>query len=87
MFPVAYWLNDGTLPGLVQRIAGGPLVRDGWITRGAVGRLVDEHRRRRIDHHVRIWMLLNLDAWFRIYINGKSNADMVGAPEAVEAIS
>jgi len=31
-----------------------------------VDRLCGEHLAHRADHHVRIWMLLNLDAWCRI---------------------
>jgi hypothetical protein len=33
-----------------------------------VDRLCAEHLAHRADHHVRIWMLLNLDAWYRIYL-------------------
>ena len=70
MFPVAYWLTDETLGGISHRLAEGPLVSGRWIEREGIERLVDEHRRRRVDHHVRIWMLLNLDAWYRIYLEG-----------------
>jgi hypothetical protein len=27
-----------------------------------------EHRQSRVDHHVRLWMLLNLELWRQIYI-------------------
>jgi hypothetical protein len=36
----------------------------------AIDRLVDEHARRRSDHHVRIWQLASLDAWHRLYLGG-----------------
>jgi hypothetical protein len=35
-----------------------------------VDRLCAEHLAHRADHHVRIWVLLNLDAWCRIYLDG-----------------
>jgi asparagine synthase (glutamine-hydrolysing) len=68
MFPVAYWLNDRVLNDIKTSLLQGPLVKQNWIEPAAVERLASEHRQRRADHHVRIWMLLNLDAWFRIYV-------------------
>lgn len=71
MFPVAQWIDGGAASGLIDRLVNGPLIRHGWIDASAPGRLVAEHQARRADHHVRIWMLLNLDAWYRIYIDGE----------------
>jgi asparagine synthase (glutamine-hydrolysing) len=70
MFPVAYWLTDRRVPDIRRRLAEGPAVRNGWIRIEAVDRLCAEHLAHRADHHVRIWMLLNLDAWCRIYLDG-----------------
>jgi asparagine synthase (glutamine-hydrolysing) len=71
MFPVAYWLNDKVLESISASLLQGPLVKQAWIEPAGVERLLAEHRQRRADHHVRIWMLLNLDAWFRIYVEGE----------------
>jgi asparagine synthase (glutamine-hydrolysing) len=71
MFPVAQWIVGGAASGLIDRLTDGPLIRQGWIDPSAPGRLVAEHQARRADHHVRIWMLLNLDAWYRIYVDGE----------------
>jgi asparagine synthase (glutamine-hydrolysing) len=70
MFPVAYWLDAGTLHSLRRQLRAGPLVREGWIRGEAIDRLVDEHARRHSDHHVRIWQLASLDAWHRLYLGG-----------------
>ena len=72
MFPVAYWLTDQRLPEIRSRLVRGPAVRNGWIRAEAVDRLCAEHLAHRADHHVRIWMLLNLDAWYRIYLDGEA---------------
>jgi asparagine synthase (glutamine-hydrolysing) len=69
MFPVAYWLNAGTLGDVRARLLTGPAVSEGWIRPDAVERLCQEHLARRADHNVRIWMLLNLDAWLRLYLH------------------
>jgi asparagine synthase (glutamine-hydrolysing) len=68
MFPVAYWLSEQNLPAIRRCLVQGPAVRNGWIRAEAVERLCAEHLAHRADHHVRIWMLLNLDAWYRIYM-------------------
>jgi asparagine synthase (glutamine-hydrolysing) len=72
MFPVAYWLTDQRLPEIRRQLLRGPALRNGWIRAEAVDRLCAEHLAHRADHHVRIWMLLNLDAWYRIYLEGEA---------------
>jgi asparagine synthase (glutamine-hydrolysing) len=68
MFPVAYWMNSKALKDIRRSLLHGPLVNDGWVKASGVERLISEHQQHRADHHVRIWMLLNLDTWFRIYV-------------------
>ncbi len=68
MFPVAAWFRD-RLHGLLRSwLLDGAFVRDGWFRREAIERLLDEHRAGRADHHVRLWMLLNLELWRRMVI-------------------
>lgn len=76
MFPVAHWLSRNRLRFLRHQLLRGPLVSGGWIQPTAVGRLISEHRRRTTDHHVRIWMLLNLDIWLRIYLEKGSAIEL-----------
>jgi asparagine synthase (glutamine-hydrolysing) len=82
MFPVAYWLRAETLATIRTALLQGPLVADGWIAPAAIERLLIEHAHHHVDHHVRIWMLLNLDAWHRLYVSGSPAASAV-APEEV----
>ncbi|MDH3428031.1 MAG: asparagine synthase C-terminal domain-containing protein, partial [Gemmatimonadota bacterium] len=72
MFPVAHWLSGERADRLVEQLENGPLVRAGWIDRAAPRQLMTQHQARADDHHVRIWMLLNLDAWYRIYVDGEA---------------
>jgi asparagine synthase (glutamine-hydrolysing) len=72
MFPVAYWLNAETLGLIRESLVDSPLVTEHWIEQTGVERLLSEHSQHRADHHVRIWMLMNLDAWFRIYVDGEA---------------
>ncbi len=68
MFPVAFWLDGRRLRAVRDSLVRGPLVRAGWIRADAIERLTAEHLARREDHHVRLWMVLNLDAWYRIFV-------------------
>ena len=82
MFPVAYWLSDKRLPEIRRRLLTGPAVGNGWVRAEAVDRLCDEHLAHRADHHVRIWMLLNLDAWCQIYLECSATTSWRAAGEA-----
>jgi asparagine synthase (glutamine-hydrolysing) len=73
MFPVAYWLDGAMLRRILDCLLRSPLVSEGWIEREGIERLLSEHKQRQVDHHVRIWMLLNLDVWFRMYVEGESS--------------
>jgi asparagine synthase (glutamine-hydrolysing) len=68
MFPMADWMDSKSLKGIQKSLLQGPLVTAGWVKSSGVERLISEHQRHRADHHVRIWMLLNLDTWFHIYV-------------------
>ena len=74
MFPVAFWLDERRLRDVRDSLANGPLTGAGWIRPEAVHRLAAEHMARGADHHVRLWMLLNLDAWYRIFMTNEPAA-------------
>ena len=42
-----------------------------------ISHLLEEHRENKVDHHVRLWMLLNLELWYQIYVENKSLPDVV----------
>ena len=69
MFPVAFWLDGRRLDSVRASLADGPLAGAGWIRPDAIDRLAAEHLGRREDHHVRLWMLLNLSEWYRIFLD------------------
>jgi asparagine synthase (glutamine-hydrolysing) len=76
MFPIAFWMT-GELAHPIDRLFGEScLVADGYLRGSALRRLVDEHRAHRVDHHVRIWLLLNLEVWYRMYVRGEPIASI-----------
>lgn len=85
MFPVARWLDGRAMARVVSGVGTGPLVREGWILPGAVDELAAEHSRGQADHHVRLWQLASLDAWYRMYIHRGAN-ELDGEPARSSAV-
>jgi asparagine synthase (glutamine-hydrolysing) len=52
------------------------LVHDRILDRNAIARLVDEHTARRADHGNRLWLLINVEIWYRMCILGQSKEDL-----------
>jgi len=72
MFPIAYWLRDELHPLAERFLLDSQLVQQGLFRETAIRRLLDEHRQGRADHHVRLWMLMNVEVWHQMYIQQAS---------------
>jgi asparagine synthase (glutamine-hydrolysing) len=70
MLPIAYWFRNDLYPLLSQMLEQSHFVKAGWFKRESIQRLLEEHRNHRYDHHVRLWMLLTLELWHQLYIEG-----------------
>jgi asparagine synthase (glutamine-hydrolysing) len=68
MFPIAYWFRTDLFPFIQEFLTNSYFVKEGLFKRETIQGLLDEHRSNRFDHHVRLWMLLNLEIWYQIYI-------------------
>lgn len=76
MFPLGYWMKGRLLPLLRDLSETSTLARDGIFRREAIARLVGEHLAKRADHHVRLWMILNAELWYRMYLLGQSAQEL-----------
>jgi len=75
-FPLAQWMRD-ELAGYVRGLmAESRFVEHGIFDRGTVARLLDEHIGGKADHNFRIWILINLEMWYRLYFEGQSVDDL-----------
>jgi asparagine synthase (glutamine-hydrolysing) len=70
MFPIAYWFRTDLFPFISNALTNSHFVKEGWFKRERIEKLLTEHRTNRHDHHVRLWMLLNLEIWHQLYIEG-----------------
>ncbi len=68
MFPVAYWFRNELYEFVRTSLEDSFFVREGLFDRNYVIQLVEDHRNNRDDHHVRLWMLLNMEVWHQLYI-------------------
>ena len=71
MLPIAYWFRNQLHPFVKQVLTNSYFVKQGVFHEKEVLRMIAEHKNNRIDHHVRLWMLLNLEIWHQLYIEEK----------------
>jgi asparagine synthase (glutamine-hydrolysing) len=69
--PWAYWLAGPALNNLRSLLTEPRTLERGLFRAEAVGRLFDEHMAGHRDHGNRIWRLLNLELWQRIFLDGE----------------
>jgi asparagine synthase (glutamine-hydrolysing) len=68
-FPLALWFR-GELKGLIEAVAReSRLAEIGLFRRAEMERLVAEHVSGRVDHNYRLWMLFNLELWYRRFFD------------------
>lgn len=83
--PVGAWLA-GPFRGLIDEYVLGARARArGHFDEEALRSMAREHETGRIDHADRLWLLINLEIWQRIFIDGESieGLDMGGGPSTV----
>ena len=78
MFPLGYWMKGPLLPVVRHLLAGSRLIEEGIFQRETVDRLVQEHLADKADHHVRLWMILNVEVWYRLFVRGEAMEDLSG---------
>jgi asparagine synthase (glutamine-hydrolysing) len=75
-FPIAYWSRKELYPILDRFLMDSYLVHNGLFRKENIQWLMNSHKNNRVDNHVRLWMLLNLDIWHRMYIE-KQPVDVI----------
>ncbi|HYG61529.1 MAG TPA: asparagine synthase (glutamine-hydrolyzing) [Thermoanaerobaculia bacterium] len=78
MFPLAAWIKGPLLPVLRRLIAEGAVIEAGIFRREALERLLAEHLANRADHHVRLWLVLNVEVWYRLFVRGEPLEELTG---------
>jgi asparagine synthase (glutamine-hydrolysing) len=84
--PWAYWLSGSQLDRLESMLLEPRTTARGIFKRDVIHRLFAEHRARYRDHGNRIWRLLNLETWMRVFLDGDLPARVEENGESLAAI-
>jgi asparagine synthase (glutamine-hydrolysing) len=74
--PMGAWLKTDLAPVLDRLLSPDVVTSRGLFREGVVTRLVQDHRANRFDGTDILLALMNLEIWSRIYLDGRSAADV-----------
>jgi asparagine synthase (glutamine-hydrolysing) len=75
-FPIARWIRTDLSSFLQTLFSESRFVELGIFRQGELDRLLQEHVGGKADHNFRIWILLNLEIWYRMCMEGESLSNM-----------
>jgi asparagine synthase (glutamine-hydrolysing) len=84
--PFALWMR-GAWSGVARDVLLDRRTRErGIVDPGAVGRLIDAHTTGAANGGDAIWTLMNLELWYRTFIDGDGIQTLAAAPQARDAM-
>jgi asparagine synthase (glutamine-hydrolysing) len=81
--PMPRWLSDELRPMIEQLLSDESVERRGFFRAAAVRTLLEEHFTARRDNALKIWALLVLELWCRMYVD-RSSREIADMPNVVE---
>lgn len=70
-FPLGKWIRHDLRDVIERRMKESIFVEEGIFRREYLQKLTDEHISGHQDHSYRIWLLLGLEIWYELYLEGK----------------
>jgi asparagine synthase (glutamine-hydrolysing) len=83
--PVGAWFRGPFRQLIDECVLGERAASRGLLAPAAVQRLVAEHAAGEVDHSERLWALVNLELWHRIFLDGEPAADIALEAPALAA--
>jgi asparagine synthase (glutamine-hydrolysing) len=77
--PMGKWLRGPFWPVVEEFVLGTRALERGLFDREAVERLASEHRSGAREHGDRLWLLVNLELWQRIFVDGEDRSAVLRA--------
>ena len=71
-FPIASWMRTDLREFMTRLFDQSRFVQLGIFEADYIRQLVDEHVGGRADHNYRLWILINLEFWYRLYFEGET---------------
>lgn len=66
--PLKHWLRTDFAPLMKRVLPNGNLVKAGWFRASEIERMIGEHTTSKREHTHRLWSLLWLELWHRIFV-------------------
>lgn len=70
--PLRRWFRGAFWSIVEEFVLGSRALRRGWFAQQSLRRLAEEHRQGLANHADRLWLLVNLEIWQRIFLDGES---------------
>ena len=83
--PMGAWLKRELASVLRETLSPEAIERRGWLRSAPVARLIADHEASRVDGTDRLLALVNLELWARIYLDGRTPADVTDELRAAVA--
>jgi len=77
-FPIGIWMRTDLRNFMENLFRESRFVDLGIFERSTVHGLLDEHLSGKADHNFRLWILLNLEIWYRLYFENETVDSMRG---------
>ena len=77
--PVGRWLGGSFWPMVQEFVLGPRAAARGLFDPSTLRRLANEHRSGQASHGDRLWLLLNLEIWHRLFVDGEDAAAVMRA--------
>lgn len=71
-FPIGTWMRTDLRQFMTRLFEESRFIQLGIFEQNYVSQLLDEHLDGRADHNYRLWILINLEFWYRIYFEGET---------------
>jgi asparagine synthase (glutamine-hydrolysing) len=71
-----YMLKDESRLLFSYFLSGSRLAQEGYFLQSGIDTLLEEHMSKRFDHGNRLWLLLNAEIWYRLYIDQETSKYM-----------
>lgn len=75
-FPLGIWFRTELKDFLLALFDQSRFVELGLFEKSYIDQLLAEHMSGKVDHNYRIWVLLNLEYWYRMYFEGETIESM-----------
>jgi asparagine synthase (glutamine-hydrolysing) len=77
--PVGRWLRGAFWPAVQEFVLGPRALARGLFQPAALRQLAEEHRTGQARHGDRLWLLVNLEIWHRVFVDGEDVAAVLKA--------